>query len=783
MKVRVFQLARELKISSDALVNIITSLGAEVKSHMSAVEDDLVVRIRAKIAEERAAVKRETEKKAHIQEEIHKKVEEVRPRPAPSPVSAVAPAAPVARAASPVAPAAPPSSPAPKPAPAWRPPPSGRPAPFAPSQPPPGESIRAVGRGRPERGKKKKRQVDEQLIRENVRRTLATMEAGRRRGHRRRRAEDTGEVEESRALRIHEFATVAELASTMEVKPAEVIATCLSLGIIANINRRLDKDAITAIMDEFGYEPEFTLEFGAAILAREAEEEEGEFEAKPRAPIVTVMGHVDHGKTSLLDYIRKTRVIDQESGGITQHIGAYLVHLPQGDICFLDTPGHEAFTAMRARGAQVTDIVVLVVAADDRVMPQTVEAINHAKAAGVPIVVAINKIDLPSANPDRIKKELADLGVLVEAWGGKTVSVEISAKHGTNVDKLLEMILLVAEMLELKAEPGRRGRGVVIEARREAGRGIAATVLIQNGTVTIGQPFVCGGQYGKIRAMVDERGGRLKTGRPSTPVEILGWSGVPQAGDVFTIVKSEAEAREIASRRSQIAREHEHRLSRQATSLVSIQDRIQRGELHELNLVLKTDVGGSLEVLRDSLQKLSTEEVKVRIIHEGVGLINESDILLAVASGAIIIGFHTRPDAKAHQAAISEGVDVRLYTVIYEVEKDVKDAMAGLLAPEKIDRIQGSAEIRKVFHVTKVGAIAGSFVVSGTVHRGDRVRLFRGADKIWDGRIGSLKRLKDDAREVTAGFECGIGLEGFDDIKEGDVIEAYQVEEVARKME
>ncbi len=790
MKVRVFQLARDLKISSDALVNMISSLGGDAKSHMSSLDDDLVAKIRAKIAEERQAVKRESEKKAHIQEEIAKKAEEARLRPVPvaaAPVTAPAPK--VAQPAPVTAPVRPPLPTRP-PQPVRTPP---QPRPHAVPvtartvvSGPPRPSDGGGGRGRGgDRGRKKKRQVDEALVRENVRRTLAGMEAGRQRSRRRRRgSEEAGEQEETNKLSIHEFATVGELASVMEVKPAEVIATCLSLGIIANINRRLEKDAITAIMDEFGYEPDFVVEYGEEILAQHDLEDSAEqYETKGRAPIVTVMGHVDHGKTSLLDHIRKTRVIDSESGGITQHIGAYSVYLPQGTIAFLDTPGHEAFTAMRARGAQVTDIVVLVVAADDHVMPQTIEAINHAKAAGVPIIVAINKVDLPTANPDLVRKELADHGILVEEWGGNVVAVEISAKFGQNVNRLLEMILLLAEMRDLKAEPDRRAKGVVIEARREAGRGVVATVLIQNGHVEVGQPFVCGSQYGKVRAMTDERGERLKVAGPSTPVEILGWSGVPGSGDVFTVVKSEAEAREIAGRRSQIAREHEHRLSRQATSLMSIQDRIRRGELHDLNLVLKADVGGSIEVLRDSLQKLSTDEVKVRIIHQGVGLINESDILLAVASGAIVIGFHTRPDAKAHQLAMTEGVDVRLYQVIYEVEKDVKDAMSGLLAPDKVEKIAGSAEVRKVFHITKVGAIAGCFVVSGTLHRTDRARVFRGADKVFDGRFASLKRVKDDVREVASGFECGIGLEGFNDIREGDVIEAYTVEEVARRID
>jgi translation initiation factor IF-2 len=792
VKVRVFQLARELKISSEALVNIITSLGEEVKGHMSSVEDDLVVRIRGKIAEERAAVKRETEKKAHIHEEIQKHAEEAKPRPVPPPPPAIVrpappPPPPVTRPSKPAFTPAPapfrPARPAPS-APTPRPQPASQGASPAPAPSFAGAGARSFPRRAPEKGKKKKRQVDEQLVRENVRRTLATMDASRHRSRRRRRAEGTGEIEESKQLRIHEFATVAELASIMEVKPTEVIATCLSLGILANINRRLDKDAITAIMDEFGYEPDFIQEYGAEILAaQDLEEKIEEYENVPRAPIVTVMGHVDHGKTSLLDYIRKTKVIESESGGITQHIGAYAVRLAQGKITFLDTPGHEAFTAMRARGAQVTDIVVLVVAADDRVMPQTIEAINHARAAAVPIIVAINKIDLPAANPDRIRKELADHGVLAEEWGGKTVAVEIAAKFGTNVDKLLEMILLEASLLELKAQPERRAKGVVIESRREAGRGIAATVLIQDGTTEVGQPFVCGSQYGKVRAMYDERRSKVKSAGPATPVEILGWSGVPAAGDVFTVVKSEVEARSIAGRRSQIAREHEHRLSRQATSLISIQDRIKRGELHELNLVIKADVAGSIEVLRDSLQKLSTDEVKVRIIHTGVGLINESDILLALASGAIVIGFHTRPDARAHQAALNEEVDVRLYQVIYEVEKDVKDAMSGLLSPEKVEKISGSAEVRRVFHVTKVGSVAGCFVVSGTVHRSDMARVYRGADVVWSGRFGSLKRIKDDAREVTTGFECGIALDGFNEIREGDVIEAYTVDEVARRID
>ncbi len=641
-----------------------------------------------------------------------------------------------------------------------------------------------LGGGGARGGRRKKPKgstVNEAAVRENVRRVISGMDGNRPRSRRRRRPEDGDVVEESRKVKVHEFVTVAELASIMEVKPTEVIQVCLSLGILANINRRLDKDAITTIMLEFELEPEFETELG--VEAEAVEELEQEYESKHRAPIVTVMGHVDHGKTSLLDFIRKAKVIEGESGGITQHIGAYLVRLPAGNIAFLDTPGHEAFTAMRARGAQVTDLVVLVVAADDRVRPQTIEAINHAKAANVPIVVAINKIDLANANVDRIKKELADAGVLVEDWGGTTVAVEISAKQGTNVDKLLEMILIVAELLDLKAQPDRPAKGAVIESRRDAGRGVVATVLVQNGTLRVGDAFFCGSQFGRVRAMNDERGTRVLEAPPSTPVELLGWSGVPAAGDGLVVMRDEAKAREIALHRGQVQREHEHRLSSQTISLQSIQERIKKGELKELNIVLKADVGGSIEVLRDHLGKITHGEVRVRIIHEGVGLINESDVLLAKASGAIVVGFHTRPDSKAHQLALTEKVDVRLYRVIYEVEKEIKDAMSGLLSPDKIEKISGSAEVRRIFRVAKVGTIAGCFVVSGSIKRNDRARVYRGVDVVFDGKFASIKRVKDDAREVMTGFECGIGLDGYDDLKEGDVIESYTVEEVARKIE
>ncbi|MEZ4653602.1 MAG: translation initiation factor IF-2 [Candidatus Eisenbacteria bacterium] len=626
--------------------------------------------------------------------------------------------------------------------------------------------------------------MDEQAVRASVRRTLATLDSGRSKRRRRRGSGEENEELAAQPLKVHEFATVAELASLMEVRPTEVIAKCLQLGILANINRRLEKDEIAAIMDEFGHEAEFVTEYGVERIQEEEElDEVSDAPLAPRAPIVTVMGHVDHGKTTLLDHIRKTRVTEQESGGITQHIGAYRVETSGGTICFLDTPGHEAFTAMRARGARITDEVVLVVAANDEVRPQTIEAINHAKAAGVPLVVAINKIDVNGANPDNIRKGLSDAGVLVESWGGKTVDVEISAKKGMNVEKLLEMIVLEAELLDLKAQPGRTARGAVIEARRDAGRGIVATVLVQDGTLHIGDSFVCGSQFGRVRAMSDERGARLEEAGPSTPVEVLGWSGVPQAGDSLTVMKNDARAREIAAHRGQIARAHEHRLSRQRTSLVSIHERIQAGELQELNVIIKADVGGSVEALRDKLESLSTSEVKVQVIHSGVGLINESDVQLAMASKAIIVGFHTRADARAHQLALSEDVEIRLYRVIYDVEQEIKDAMSGLLSPEKVEKPSGSAEVRQVFDITKVGTIAGCMVVSGKIHRTDRARVYRGVEVVHDGSISSLKRVKDDVREVATGFECGIGIENFEDLKEGDVIEAYTVAEVARRID
>jgi translation initiation factor IF-2 len=770
MKVRIYQLARDLRISSDALVSMIVALGGDVKSHMSSVEDDIVVKIKAKIAAEKEIVRGEIDRKAQIQGDIQKtkeKEEAARRKPAPAvvPAAAVAPE-PVLQPPPPVPVVARTPVPAPpSPTTTWR---------------PPLPANRKGGR----KGKKGRTAVDERLVRDNVRKTLA-LETGRRK-HRRRRPDGGGggadAVEETPSIKVTEFMTVAELASVMEVNPAEVVGTCLQLGIIANINRRLDKDEMTLVADEYGCELEFVSEYGEEVLEEATAALEGTFEAKPRPPVVTVMGHVDHGKTSLLDYIRKTRVVAGESGGITQHIGAYSVKVPPGRVTFLDTPGHEAFTAMRARGAQVTDIVVLVVAGDDRVMPQTLEAINHARAANVPIVVAITKIDLPGANAEKIRSQLAEAGVVVEQYGGKTVCVELSSKSGQGIDGLLEMILLQADLLELKAEPDRPGSGVIIESKRDPGKGIVGTVLVQNGTLRVGDPFVCGIEHGKVRVMVDDTGKRVKEVGPATPVEVWGWNGLPQAGDSLHVTPTEQEARDIAGKRSQIHREHELRLSRRRT-LIDISQRIKQGEVLGLNVVLKADVAGSVEVLRDSLEKLSTPEVQVRVIHQGVGAITEGDVLLAAASDAIVIGFHVKPDAKAQAAMQAEKVDVRLYMVIYEVVDEVRSAMSGLLAPDLVEKTQGQAEVRQIFRITRVGVIAGCMITSGTIHRGDSVRLIRKGDKVWEGKIASLKRIKDDAREVASGFECGIGLEGHDDILAGDVIEAFMIEEIARKLE
>jgi translation initiation factor IF-2 len=642
------------------------------------------------------------------------------------------------------------------------------------------------------KAKRSRIELDEDEILRRIDQTLAEIEDSgpdireiiKKRKKKERQEKEEKKIEqierEKKKIKVAEFITVNELANIIGVPASEIIKKCLNLGLVVSINQRLDFDTITLIASDYGFEVERAEEYLEDIIEEEPDRPE---DLEPRPPVVTIMGHVDHGKTTLLDYIRQSNIVAGEAGGITQHIGAYQVTLPNGkQITFIDTPGHEAFTAMRARGAQVTDIVVLVVAADDAVMPQTVEAINHALAANVPIIVAINKIDKPEANPDKIKQQLAERGILVEDWGGKYQCVEISAKYGKNVDLLLEKILLEAEIMDLKANPKKKARGVVIESKLDKGRGPIGTVLVQNGTLKIGDPFVAGTTFGRVRAMFDERGNRVEVAKPSTPVQVIGFDNLPEAGDSFVVVEDEKTAREIANRRSQLKREQRFRQLR-AVSLDKLSEQIKEGKVKELPIIIKADVNGSVEALSDSLMKLSNEEVKVRIIHRAVGAISESDVLLAQASGAIIIGFNVRPTSAAKKLAESENVEIRLYNIIYNVINDVKSALEGMLEPEKREEILGTAEVRETFKIAKVGTVAGCFVTEGKILRNARARLIRNGIVIYDGKIASLKRFKDDVKEVEAGLECGIALENYNDIKVGDIIEAYNILEVKRKLE
>ena len=589
------------------------------------------------------------------------------------------------------------------------------------------------------------------------------------------------ELEESRknVIKVTEFLSTAELANLMDIDPTELIKKCFELGKMVSINQRLEKDLIELLAEEFGFVIEFQTEYEEDTLKDTIDAPES---LKERPPVVTVMGHVDHGKTSLLDYVRKANVVAGEAGGITQHIGAYKVKLSKGkEITFLDTPGHEAFTAMRARGGQAADIVVLVVAAEDSVMPQTVEAINHALAAGVSIIVAINKIDKPDANPDRIKQQLADKGILVEEWGGKYQAAEISAKFGKNVDILLEKILLESEILELKTNPSRPARGVVLEAKLDRGRGTVATVLIQKGTLKIGDSFIAGIYSGKVKAMFDEREKRLEVAGPSTPVQILGFDGLPQAGDTFIVLDSERDVKEISIKRQQLKREQDMRQVR-FTTLDDISKQIKEGKQVQLNIIIKADTDGSAEALADSLHKLTTSEAKVTVIHKALGQISESDVLLAEASQAIIIGFNTRPNLNARKLAEKAKVDIRGYNIIYNVIDEVRLALEGLLEPELSEEVTATIEVRQIFKVPKIGNVAGCYVQDGKVNRNNKIRLLRDGLVIFEGNILSLKRIKDDAREVESGYECGIGIENFNDIKVGDIIEAYKIVETKRKL-
>jgi translation initiation factor IF-2 len=641
------------------------------------------------------------------------------------------------------------------------------------------------------RKKIKKFEIDQKEVKEAIRKTLLSMDesamSGRALQRKRKRKEREAEQEkqdelrslEGKKIKVNEYISASELANLMDVQVSDVISKCIELGLMVSINQRLDVDTITLVADEFGFEVEFQKEYTSEVLEDIPDEAET---LKPRPPVVTIMGHVDHGKTSLLDYIRRSNVVAGEAGGITQHIGAYRVDVGNDKfITFLDTPGHEAFTAMRARGAQLTDIVVIVVAADDAVMPQTVEAINHAQAANVQIVIAINKIDKPGSNPERIKQQLADRNILVEEWGGKYQCIEISAKSGKNIDLLLEKILLEAELLDLKANPDREARGVVVESELDKGKGITGTILVQKGTLKVGDPFVSGVYFGKVRAMFDERGKKVYDANPSVPVLVLGFEGAPQAGDNFIVVESERDAREISLKRQQLKREQDQKQVHHIT-LDEIAKSISVGGVKELALIVKGDVDGSVEALSDSLMKLSTEEVVVRVIHKGVGGISESDVLLASASDAIIVGFHVRPNLNARKLAESQKVDIRLYNVIYDAINEVKSALEGLLSPIVSEEIIATLDVRDTFKVPKFGTVAGCYVQEGKITRNNRIRLIRDGIVVHDGEIGSLKRFKDDVREVDAGYECGLNIANFNDIKVGDVIEAYKLVETKKKL-
>jgi len=634
-------------------------------------------------------------------------------------------------------------------------------------------------------------EVDEDEVQKQIKETLARLTSkGKSKGvkYRREKREaisqklkEQSELQEleKNILKVTEFVSANELASMMNVPVTDIISTCMNLGLFVSINQRLDAETMAIVADEFGYKVEF---ISAELLETVEEDTDRPEDLKPRPPIVTVMGHVDHGKTKLLDHIRNTNVIAGEAGGITQHIGAYSVTLDNGkQITFLDTPGHEAFTAMRARGAQITDIAIIVVAADDGVMPQTVEAINHASAAGVPIIFAINKIDKPTANPDRIREELANMNYLVEEWGGKYQSQEISAKNGLNVDLLLEKVLLEAELLDLKANPDKPAQGTVIESSLDKGRGYTATVLVKTGTLRTGDIVLAGSYYGHIKALYNERGNKINEAGPSSPVLMLGLNGAPQAGDKFNVMESDREAKEIATKRAQLQREQELRTQKHIT-LDEIGRRIAIGNFQELNVIVKGDVDGSVEALSDSLIKLSTEQIQLNIIHKAVGQISESDVLLAAASNAVIVGFQVRPSMNARKLAEKEQIDIRLYSIIYDAIEEIKAAMEGMLMPEIKEEIVATLEIKEVFKIGKVGTIAGCIVREGKISRNSKVRVIRDGIVIYTGELGSLKRFKDDVKEVVSGLECGLNIQNFNDIKQGDIIEAYQEVEVKKTL-
>ena len=893
MSIRVHDLAAELGLSSDELMGVLREMEISVRSHMSALEEDKVARIRTRVERKRLEerkkkkttdsaeakpVRRRAAKTVKAAEPAAPVPEEAKPkrrrRTAADVAAAEAEAAAVAAAeaatkepevenlfvdeitaaepppkpdveelfppelAPPVAPeheermplelpepvasaSPPPPAPAPMAAtagaparPAFIPRPverqQPRPRPIASATPglaPPPRPVASAAPGggvlddrrrggKGKKGKKgKKGWVDQEAVAENVAKTLASITRGTpvKKGPR-RRDDESKELEATRVaeekerertlVRVNEFVSVAELAQSLKVAPSQIVTFAFKeLGMMVTVNQRLDFDQIELICSAFGFQAVREEEYVAESTEPTVEETAESLE--PRAPVVTIMGHVDHGKTSLLDFIRKANVVAGESGGITQHIGAYNVVLPDGRrIAFLDTPGHEAFTAMRARGAQVTDIVVLVVAADDAIMPQTIEAISHAKNAGVPMVVAINKIDLPSANVMKVKQDLLQHQVVLEEFGGTTLATAISAKTGQGIPQLLDQILLQAELLELKANPHRAAIGTVVEAQLDPGKGPVATVLVTNGTIATGDSFICGSFAGRVRALQDERGNPVKTAGPSTPVQVLGFEGVPQAGDSFQVLADPVQARDIAQKRQRLDREAQNRrTSRAGVTLEEFFAQRKEGEVGKLALIIKADQGGPAEALADALSQLATAEVRVEVVHRGVGAITDSDVLLAKASGAIIIGFHVRPDSNARASAAREHVDIKLYRVIYEAVEDVKAALEGMLKPEEKEVVLGEAEVRQLFKISGLGVVAGCYVRSGTVQRTAKARVIRDGVVAYDGVLHSLRRFKDDVKEVKDGLECGIGVENYNDIKVGDLIESYRIEQVARTLE
>jgi translation initiation factor IF-2 len=785
----------------------VAALDAEAQA---AAEEAAEVEAKARQALEAAKIEEEVSKPAPSLEEraaaLFKDLPAAEDRPTPpaemTPVASAAPATPSAPSPTYSSPASPPPAPRPfiptpvRPRPVASATPGGAvpPRPVASAAP----GVSPLEDRRREKGKKRKKgkksQVDQEAVAQNISRTLASIKGpiGKRGVRHREEGPSFRDMQEEKRreekerektlVRVTEFITVSELASTLKVPPTQVVTFAFKeLGQMVTINQRLDFDMIELISSAFGFQAMREEEYVAT--GDESTPADVAADLKARPPVVTVMGHVDHGKTSLLDYVRKANVVAGEAGGITQHIGAYQVSLKEGrSITFLDTPGHEAFTAMRARGAQVTDLVVLVVAADDAIMPQTIEAISHAKNAGVPLIVAINKIDLPSANVQKVKQDLLTHGVVLEEFGGTTLATAISAKKGTNVQELLDQILLQAELLDLKANPDRPAQGTVLEATLDPGKGPLATILVQNGTLKVGAAFICGQFSGRVRAMYDERGQAVDVAGPSTPVQILGFEGVPEAGDTFQVMEDAAQARDIAQKRQRLEREAYHRRSGRVKTLEDFMAERVDGGAASLKIIIKADQGGPAEALADALGQLSTAEVKVEVVHRGVGAITDSDVLLAKASNAIIIGFHVRPDSNARASAERERVEIRTYRIIYEAVEEIKAAMEGLLAPEKKEVVLGEAEVRQLFKIAKVGTIAGSFVRSGVIPRTARVRVIRDGTEVYSGTLSSLKRFKDDAREVREGFECGIGVENFNDLKVGDLIEAYRVEEVARTL-